>query len=192
MSIFRDINGDEWRVSFDAFTLADVRKETGIDLADVTAGGWQAVETDASVVVRILAVVCADEIKAQKMNGRQFARLVRGEAIEAGRKALIDEGADFFPQSEWSAIRANLLKRTRIAAQTEAIETAKNQAGLIPLLEAFTRLPPNIQEKLLQTGGDTSSLISPDSESVVGPTEIQLPLPTDLPESAESSPAVYH
>ena len=185
MSVFRDSNGDEWRVYFDAFALADVRKETGIDLADITAGGWQVVETDAAAVGRILAVVCSDEIKARKMNGRQFSRLIRGEAIEAGRNALIDEGADFFPRSEWSAIRANLQKRTKMAAQTEAIEAAKNQTGLIPLLEAFTRLPPNIQEKLLHTGGDTSSLISPDSESVAGPTEIQLPSAIDLPVSVD-------
>lgn len=185
MAMFRDSTGEEWRVSFDAFTLADVRKETGIDLADITAGGWHAVETDASAVGRILAVVCADQIKAAKITSREFVKRVRGDTIEAGRKALIDEGADFFPRNEWSAIRANLSKRTKMAAQSEAIESAKNQASLIPLLEAFTRLPPNIQERLLQTGGDTSSLTSEESESAAGPTETLLPSAIDLQVSAE-------
>jgi hypothetical protein len=189
MSVFKDCNGDEWRVQLDAFAIADAKKETGIDLADITAGGWHAVATDASAVGRVLAVVCADEIKAKKINGRQFARLIRGEAIEAGRKALLDEGADFFPPSEWSAIRANSNKRTKQAAQSEAMEVAKNQANLIPLLEAFTRLPPNIQERLLQSGGDTSSLISEDNESAAGPTGTPSPSATGSPESAESSPA---
>ena len=185
MSVFKDCNGDEWRVQLDAFAIADAKKETGIDLADITAGGWHAVATDASAVGRILAVVCADEIQAKKINGRQFAKLIRGAVIEAGRKALLDEGADFFPPSEWSAIRANSNKRTKQAAQTEAMEVAKNQANLIPLLEAFTRLPPNIQERLLTSGGDTSSLISEDNESVAGQTDIPLTLPIDLQVSAE-------
>ena len=185
MSVFKDCNGDEWRVYLDAFVLADAKKETGIDLADITAGGWHAVATDASAVGRVLAVVCADEIKARKINGRQFARLIRGEAIEAGRKALTDEGSDFFPPSEWSAIRANLNKRTKQAAQSEAMEVAKNQANLIPLLEAFTRLPPNIQERLLTSGGDTSSLISEGEESAAGPTDIPLPSAIDSLVSVE-------
>jgi hypothetical protein len=186
MSVFRDCNGDEWRVYLDAFTLADIKKECGIDLADITAGGWHAVATDASAVGRVLAVVCADEIKMRpKMTARAFAKLIRGEAIEAGRKALTEEGADFFPPSEWSAIRSNSQKRTKMAAQTEAMEAAKNQANLIPLLEAFTRLPPHIQDRLLKTGGDTSSLTSEDSESVLGPTGIPLPSAIDLPVSVE-------
>lgn len=185
MSVFRDGNGDEWRVYLDAFTLADVRKETGIDLADITAGGWRAIENDASAVGRVLATVCADEIKNRKMNGRLFARLIRGDVIEAARKALTEEGADFFPQSEWSAIRSNLAKRTQAAAQMEAMAAARNSAELIPLLEAFTRLPPQIQEQLLKTGGDTSSLISTDDESAVGPDATPSPAATDSPESAE-------
>lgn len=188
MSIFRDSNGDEWRVFLDAFVLADAKKEMGIDLADVTAGGWHAVETDASAVGRILAVVCADEIKARKMTGRQFARLIRGAAIEAGRKALIEEGADFFPPSEWSAIRANLAKRTKQAGRREAMTAATNSAEILPLLEAFTRLPPNIQEQLLKSGGDTNSLDGEEDVSAPGPDATPLPVVTDSPGNAASVP----
>jgi hypothetical protein len=188
MSVFKDCNGDEWRVQLDAFAIADAKKETGIDLADLSAGGWLAVATDASAVGRVLAVVCSEEIKSRKMTAKDFARKVRGEAIQRGRDALIEEAVDFFPPSEWSAIRANLSKRTKQAAQSEAMEVAKNQANLIPLLEAFTRLPPNIQERLLQSGGDTSSLISEDNESAAGPTGTPSPSATDSLESAESPP----
>ena len=185
MSVFKDSNGDEWRVYLDAFVLADTKKETGIDLADITAGGWHAVATDASAVGRVLTVVCQDQIKAAKTTGRAFAGLVRGEAIERGRQALLAEGADFFPASEWSAIRANSNKRTKQAAQSEAMEVAKNQANLIPLLEAFTRLPPNIQERLLASGGDTSLLTSEDNESAAGPTDTPSPSATDSLVSVE-------
>jgi hypothetical protein len=68
------------------------------------------------------------------------------------------------------------------------MEVAKNQANLIPLLEAFTRLPPNIQERLLTSGGDTSSLTSEDNESAAGLTGTPSPSVTDSLESAELTP----
>lgn len=185
MSVFKDCNGDEWRVYFDAFTLADIKKETGIDLADVSAGGWQAVATDASAVGRILAVVCAEEIRARKMTGRQFARLIRGEAIEAGRKALTDEGADFFPPSEWSAIQSNLVKRTKAAAGQTGMAMAGDLATIREMADIFARLPPSIQEKLIASGGDTSSLTSEESGDVSGPAVTPLRPATGSPESAE-------
>jgi hypothetical protein len=120
MSVFKDCNGDEWRVQLDAFCIADAKKETGIDLADLSAGGWLAVATDASAVGRILAVVCGDEIRARKTTGRALAKLIRGEGIKSGRAALLSEGADFFPLSEWSAIQSNLTKRKTASQQNEA------------------------------------------------------------------------
>ena len=187
MSVFRDANGDEWRVQFDAFVLAEAKKDTGVDLADLSAGGWQAVETDVSALGRVLAVVCGDEIRARKMTGRDFAKRIRGESIETARAALLAEGADFFPQSEWSAIRANSRKRTTMAKQTEAMSLGPKAAEILPLLEAFTRLPEGIQSQLLKSGGDTSSLLSEDSESAAGPTVTPSPAVIASPEKSESS-----
>jgi hypothetical protein len=185
MSVFRDSNGDEWRVYLDAFTLADIKKECGIDLADITAGGWHAVATDASAVGRVLAVVCQDEIKARKSNGRQFAKLIRGEAIEAGRKALTDEGADFFPASEWSAIRSNSLKRTKAASQAEAMRMGPSAMEMATMADAIGRLPESVLLALVKAGGDTSSLTSEDNESVPGPIATPLRPATGSPESAD-------
>ena len=111
MSVFRDANGAEWDIQLDAFGIEDVKRETGIDLADISASGWLAVETDASAVGRVLAVLCGEQIRACKSNSRAFARLVRGDAIQRGRQALLAEGADFFPATEWSEIQSSLTKR---------------------------------------------------------------------------------
>ena len=104
MSVFKSSDGNEWRVYLDAFLLADIQKETGIDLADVSAGGWAKIETDAGAVGRVLAVVCREEIAARTTDARSFARTIRGESIDLARAALIAEGADFFPRNEWSAL----------------------------------------------------------------------------------------
>ena len=178
MSVFKDCNGDEWRVYFDAFTLTDAKKETGIDLADIAGGGWQQIESDATAVVRVLSVLCADEIKARKMTARDFSKRMRGEAIGSGREALLTEAADFFPPSEWSAIRGNLKKRTATRAQMEAATTA------IPLMEAFSRLPKETQDKLLASGGATGSEKSEGSGSASGQIATLPSSVTDAPENA--------
>jgi hypothetical protein len=191
MSVFKDFNGDEWRVMLDAFVIADAKKETGIDLADLSAGGWLAVATDASAVGRVLAVVCGDEIRARKMNGRSFSRLIRGEAIEAGRAALLSEGADFFPPNEWSAIRSNLTKRTAATRQSEAAKILVESPQTMQIMDAFLKLPKDIQLKLIEAKGeadeieDTDSPTSPGSGSVGGPVDMPLTLPTDLLVSAD-------
>ena len=183
MSVFRDCNGDEWRAMLDAFSIDDAKKETGIDLADLSAGGWQSVATDASAVGRVLAVVCSDEIRARKMNSRGFARVVRGEAIESGRAALLSEGADFFPPSEWSAIRSNLTKRTEsqqaamagLDAMPPEMRQGASQA-IAEMIRAESRKPKET---------DTASPISAVNVSAGGPEEIPLTLPIDLQASVE-------
>ena len=188
MSVFKDCNGDEWRVQLDAFALADTKKEAGIDLADLSAGGWMTVATDASAVGRVLAVVCGDEIRARKINGRTFARVVRGEAIESGRAALLSEGADFFPLSEWSAIQSNLMKRTASKEAAENLRTA--MAGLEAMppdmrAGASQAIAEIIRAESRKNTEDTDSPTSPGSASAGGQGDMPLTLPTDLLVSAD-------
>ena len=185
MSIFRDSNGIEWRVSLDAFTLDDIRKETGVDLADLSAGGWAKIETDAGAVVRVLAVICRDEITARKCDSRQFAKGMRGTAIESGRAALLSEGADFFPPSEWSVILSNCAKRRDMRANTEQLDVLgiDQAAKILPLAEAFLRLDAMTQSKLIDEA--TSSDSSPAGPSAGGPENIPSSAATDGPASAE-------
>lgn len=144
MAVFTDTNGIEWRVTLDAFTLDDVRKDAGVDLADLSAGGWATIETDAGAVVRVLAVVCRGEITARKWNSREFAKGLRGEAIQAGRAALLTEGADFFPRSEWFAIQQNLRKRM------ENLEQSADMATAASLLQAMSAMPPDMRAGAMQ------------------------------------------
>lgn len=165
MSTFRDASGDEWRVQLDAFGIEDAKRETGVDLADISAGGWLAIATDAAAVGRVLAVLCGEQIRERKLNSRQFARLVRGDAIERGRQALLDEGADFFPPSEWSAMRSSLTKRLESKQQTDQLNLIglDNATKILPLAEAFMRLDTLTQQRLIEEA-ETESTDLPMSE----------------------------
>jgi len=121
---FQDAGGREWGITFDAFLLADIRKETDVDLADIAAGGWLKIETDSAALGHVVAILCRDEIKQRGMTPREFIKLMRGKTIEAARKALTDEGSDFFPQSEWSAIRSNCSTRREAKTQAESMAAA--------------------------------------------------------------------
>lgn len=189
MAVFTDTNGYEWRVGLDAFTLEDVRKDAGVDLADLSAGGWATIETDAGAVVRVLAVVCRGEIAARKWSSRDFAKGLRGEAIQAGRAALLTEGADFFPQSEWSAIQSNLKKRMANQEQTADMATAAS------LLQAMSAMPPDMRAGAMQAIQEairseaTASRSSAGSGSAGGLGATPEPAATGWPVSAESIPA---
>jgi hypothetical protein len=188
MSVFKDSVGQEWRVFLDAFSLADVATETGVDLADISAGGWARIETDAGLAVRVLAVLCRDEIAVRKLDARAFARLVRGAAIDAARTALVTEGAEFFPTKEWSALLSNLAKRKTARDQAETMATAMAALdGMSPEFRAGAMQALLEMATTAATAGINSSS-SPDSESVVGPDVTPSFVVTSGPVKSESVP----
>lgn len=193
MAVFRDLNGDEWRIGLDAFVLEEVTKQTGIDLADLSAGGWHRLETDAGACVRVLAVVCGEELRQRKMTTRQFGNAVRREVIEAGLQALLTEGADFFPPRRWSEIQSNLQTRQ---------EAATGAKSLLQITMALESMPPEMRaaaattvaEMIDQAAKDetakaTNSPTSLGNGSAVGPEVIPLRPVTDSPEPSELLPA---
>jgi hypothetical protein len=174
VSVFQDTTGQEWRVSFDAFLLDDIRRQAQVDLADLSAGGWLTVGSDAGAAVRVLAVACQDERKTRNLDARQFARLMRADAITAGRAALLAEGADFFPPSEWSVMLSSLTKAKEKAAAAADLTT------LEPMLRAISLMPEDMRRgatqalaEAIQGVANTDSQQSEDSQSAGGLEGIQ-------------------
>ena len=187
MSVFRSNDGNEWRIYLDAFLLSDVQKETGIDLADVSAGGWAKLETDAGAVGRVLTVLCREEIATKKMDSRSFVRTIRGESIDLARAALIAEGADFFPQSDWSALLSNLARRKVARDQAETIQSAMAaMEGMSPEFRAGAIQALMEAAREAATAG-IASATGPASgdDSATGPDVTLSQLATDSPEPAE-------
>jgi hypothetical protein len=189
---FKDNNGDLWQVDLDGFSIEDATKRTGINLADVSAGGYATLESDAAAVVRVLAVLCEDEIKRRNWTAKQFSKGLKKEAIEAGRAAIWEAAADFFPASEWSAIQQNWTKRKEGAKATRDLET------MGPLLEAISRMPPDMRmgavdelKRAMRTAAEanTASGGLQDNQSATGPETTLSPSVTDSPERSELPPA---
>ena len=189
MAVFKDNSGQEWRVSFDAFLLDDIRKETDIDLADVAAGGWLKIETDSVALGRVAAVAFRDELKVKGQTPAQFVKQLRGEMIERVRQALIAEGADFFPQSEWSAIRSNLKNRKTSKTQADEMRAAMEMMDAMGpdfLTGAKAEILKIAQEAAKD--GMSSHGSQAASQSASGPDGTLSTNATAGPESVESPP----
>ena len=142
--MFRDSAGAEWRIEFDAFSLEDINSELQIDLGDLTAGGWHKLATHSPTVAKVMAVLLRDEIKAQGLTDRQFAKRITGDAIDRARAALEAAAANFFPASEWSSIQSNLTKRK------ETTDFRQQWTTIAPILTAIESMPLEMRQGAME------------------------------------------
>jgi len=201
MATFKDSEGGEWVVEFDAFLLDDIKTEIDLDLGDLSASAWHAIETHSPTVVKVLAVACSDECKTRSLTDRQFSKLIISEAIERGRQALLAAAKDFFPLSEWSAMESYLTKRkSGQEMMTEAKLLTENKELLPMLAEVLSlieQMPPDmkagamaeIEKQVTDAGGDISDLERLAASGSVSAQDSQpLNAATDLPVNVESLP----
>jgi len=183
VSKFTDALGQEWSLEFDGFLLDRIATEAKVDLADLSATGLLAVERDVKALVRVLSVACDDQFKERRKPAAEFQKQIRKEAITRARRAMLAALADFFPESEWSAMQSSLTTR-------------KNQPEMTPeqmqLAAGFLRMDPEVQKDvmgLIQQEMAAGSLpSSPGGESAPAPDATPSTPVDDSPESAESAP----
>jgi hypothetical protein len=166
--------GQEWQLEFDGFLLDRIEKEAFVDLADLSADGLFAVERDVKALVRVLSVACDEQLKERRKPAAEFQKQIRKEAITRARKAVMEALADFFPESEWSAMQSSL-------------KTRKNQPEMTPeqlqLAAGFLKMDPEVQRDVMsliqQEAVEAGSLPSlPDNESAPD-QDVTLPTPVD-------------
>jgi len=188
VSKFRDDQGLDWRLEFDGFLLDRVEKEAHVDLADLSAGGLLAVERDAKALIRVLAVACGEQLKERSKSAAEFQKHIRKDAITRAREAVMEALADFFPESEWSAIQSSLTTRKKTKSQTEE---------LIALAPGFAALPEDMRRELMEEGlAEAQQKMAEAGSSPLSPGDVSAsdqdatpPTPADAsPESVESAP----
>ena len=106
MATFKDVKGREWSIELDGLLLDDVQQETGIDLADLSAGGLAAIDQDAKKLVKVLLVLCRDQRTPDNITDRQFSKLIVKDALADAMQAVLRSVEHFFPQRTWSAIQS--------------------------------------------------------------------------------------
>ena len=136
------IDGREWVISFDADTLDEIQRQTELDLGDLAASGWERVVNHSPTAARVLSLVIdAEQYRDAGSDPVALRKLLRGELLMEARAVLMEAGADFFPASEWSAIRSALKTLEEYQA------TAAEARGFAAVLGS---LPEGMQQGALQ------------------------------------------
>ena len=118
MAKFVDMNGQEWALRLTVGSVADVKRETGVNLAIASKdASWvEAVFGGDGKLAEVLWTLCAAQAKERGITPEQFAHLLDGQTLDRAGAALAEGVADFFPRS---AV-AQAMKRGLAATFAEA------------------------------------------------------------------------
>ncbi|VTS01542.1 unnamed protein product [Gemmata massiliana] len=123
MASFKDIKGDEWQLVLTVGSVADVKRDTDINLAisSKDAAWVEAIFSNDGKFVEVLWVLCAPQAKERGVTPEAFGYRFGGDTLEDAGNALAIAVADFFPRSRIArALRDNWAK-TVTAAEDRAI-----------------------------------------------------------------------
>ncbi len=130
MSVFKDINGREWRLRLTGPRLQKVRESTGISLATPSGEGAVTATADGEILTRVLWLLCSDQ--EPQLTPDQFAEAVAsGDVFEAARVALQESILDFTPPSQRPMLRKVLeAEKREQEARTEVVMEKLNGDAL--------------------------------------------------------------
>ena len=176
MSVFKDVNGREWRIRLTGPKIAKIREATGITLATPSGEGAVAATADGEILTRVLWLLCGDqESEGVKVTPDQFGEAVAsGEVFEAAREALKVAIVDFTPPSQRPMLTKVLeAEQKEQSARAEVVMEKLNGDALHDrVCHAFRvgldRQLETILTRLENVGG---SLASPDSTPTTPPIE---------------------
>tara|TARA_R110000824_G_scaffold741_4_gene4603 strand:+ start:6654 stop:7211 length:558 start_codon:yes stop_codon:yes gene_type:complete len=156
---FTDTKGRDWRVSINVGTMAAVKRETGMNLAEAIKPSSDVIETissDPSVFFDVLTVILRRQLDEKSVSIDEFAEGLDDEdvAIEA-MKSLIEGIIDFFPKD-----RSLPLKKAfnRLWSATEKKATAQAAAAMSRLEDLDVEaMADEILSQTMSSGSSTSS-----------------------------------
>lgn len=114
MQTFTDNQNDPWIINVTFNEMEEIKAATGADFLDVVAYGEQfarmAAGLDIGLALKVLAVLCAKQMKERGLDAKAFYARLTGEAIERATAALLEAVADFFPPRVAGKLREALAK----------------------------------------------------------------------------------
>ena len=156
---FTDTKGRDWRVAVNVGTMAAVKRETGMNLAEAIKPSSDVIETissDPAVFFEVLTVILKRQLDEKSVSIDEFAEGLDDEdvAIEA-MKSLIEGIIDFFPKD-----RSLPLKKAfnRLWSATEKKATAQAAAAMSRLEDLDVEaMADEILSQTTNSGSSTSS-----------------------------------
>lgn len=157
MPVFK-ANGKEWKVSLDAPTITELRKELEVDFGAVDGKVFERMEADPVLLVNVLWVICRGQ--ANGMKDEDFGRALVGDAIEDATKALNQAWLDFFPTGKRSLLLSLSQKQAALTDKAMELAIAKINDPTLEtrLLEAAeAKMTRDLEAVLTQLSGAKNS-----------------------------------
>lgn len=115
MASFTDSTGEEWQLHIDIPTARRVKRETGVDIVNVSKPAFSDLG-DILTLVDVLSVILTPQIEEAGLTEHDFACRLAGDAIEDAANALIAAIIEFFPSRQRDLL-------TRVSERAEAMRT---------------------------------------------------------------------
>lgn len=161
MHVFRDatLQAREWALVITVETLRRVKALCSVDLLDVVKPPrpperslLERLVDDPVMLADVLYAVCRPECEARGVTDEQFGRLLVGDVIDLATAALLEELADFFPQSRRAVLKKALAKMHAFEERITAAALARLDD---PALDA--ELDAVLRRALGDSGGSSPS-----------------------------------
>lgn len=186
MATFTDTAERNWTVELDGLLLGEVQSETGIDLGDAAGTAYAKIEDSPILLVQVLAVLCREQIREQKLTESQFSKGIRRDVLGRAAEAVLEAAEGFFPPSTWSELQSSL----------KSLRSFNRQwAKLRPMLAKLNEpeMPPALRDAVMGALTEMMEGIASDKleklASASGPAAPPTSAASGSPENAESAPA---
>lgn len=120
MKRFKDQAGRDWDVVVNVGVAKRVRDLTKVDIFNLFNDEAGRVFSDPCLLVDVLYVVLSEQCRKAGVSDEQFGLSLYGDVLETAATALLEEVADFFPQSRRSIMKAAILKSEQMSVQMQA------------------------------------------------------------------------
>ena len=155
MREFRDDQGRPWQVALTVASALRIKDMVTIDVTDedgtrrtipfdlVDSGSipqtFQILRTQFAKIGEVLYAILVKQVEAKGLSKEDFLDGLRGDALDAGVKAIEGELVDFFPQrlrtmigllaSKMDEVQGELLGKAEAGLKTASVETLTGQSG---------------------------------------------------------------
>jgi hypothetical protein len=126
MKTFKDASGREWTIDINLNTIEQVIASCKIDLTALFEGEHETLAqlfNTPRLLVSVLWVLCGPEQPDALLSEKLFKANMKGDALEAGANALVDDIIDFFPRA-----RQREVCRAAVKKYWEMVEVAHQKA----------------------------------------------------------------
>lgn len=140
MAAFTDNQGREWLVVCNVASIERAKDATGVNLCDLVRGElYDRLDVDCVLVAKLLAAICRPELHGRQVAPDAFIESIQGDPTDAGREAILDAMADFFPtrhRNALSGMRAMAKKLQETGSKSlEAFLASESSASATSSLE---------------------------------------------------------